>query len=87
MKNYVVTKIEQAEPMDEVTFKKLYRGDVERASQGAPGYHAKYPDGYNSWYPKDTFEACSREITDREMALLMLAPVNESQRIPDVDEF
>ena len=28
---------------------------------GAPGYAVKYPDGYVSWSPKETFEKAYRE--------------------------
>lgn len=29
----------------------------EQDKDGRPGYAVKYPDGYTSWSPKDTFEA------------------------------
>ena len=29
----------------------------EQDKDGKPGYAVKYPDGYTSWSPKDTFEA------------------------------
>lgn len=29
----------------------------EEERDGKPGYAVKYPDGYTSWSPKDTFEA------------------------------
>lgn len=33
-----------------------YKGDDHRM-QGKPGYGIKYPDGYQSWCPKEVFEA------------------------------
>lgn len=36
---------------------------------GVDGYAVKYPDGYTSWSPKGTFEACYREITREELGL------------------
>ncbi|MFJ1257866.1 Gp49 family protein [Cupriavidus sp. CuC1] len=29
----------------------------EQEKEGKPGYAVKYPDGYTSWSPKETFEA------------------------------
>lgn len=37
---------------------------------GRDGYTVVYPDGYRSWSPKETFEACYREVTDDEVALV-----------------
>lgn len=33
----------------------------EQEKDGAPGYAVKYPDGYTSWSPKETFEAAYLE--------------------------
>ena len=41
MKNYIGVKIVKAEPKEK---------------NGVPGYAVKYPDGYVSWSPKETFE-------------------------------
>jgi hypothetical protein len=37
---------------------------------GSDGYTVIYPDGYESWSPKATFEIAYREITDAEKALV-----------------
>ena len=36
---------------------------------GKQGYHVTYPDGYESWSPKDVFEIAYREVTDAEREL------------------
>ena len=78
MKNYIVTKIEKAEPMGEYEAheKGLVRGTAVRGPD-REGYRVVYEDGYESWSPKDTFEACSREISDGEMRLIW--PVVEAE--------
>ena len=47
MKNYIGVKIVKAEPKDK---------------NGVAGYAIKYPDGYESWSPKDTFEKAYRVL-------------------------
>ena len=47
MKNYIGVKIVKAEPMEK---------------DSNPGYRIKYPDGYVSWSPKETFEKAYREL-------------------------
>lgn len=47
MKNYIGIKIVKAEPQER---------------NGLPGYRIKYPDGYVSWSPKETFENAYREL-------------------------
>lgn len=47
MKNYIGVKIVKAEPM---------------AKDGKPGYKVVYPDGYESWSPKDAFEEAYRTL-------------------------
>lgn len=56
-KAYVGTKIIRA-----------YRND--RGDGASPGYTVIYPDGYVSWSPRDTFEACYREVSTAEKALV-----------------
>ena len=36
---------------------------------GKPGYAVIYPDGYESWSPKETFENAYRLVTDGEKEL------------------
>lgn len=47
MRNYIGVKIVKAEPQEK---------------DGALGYQVKYPDGYVSWSPKETFENAYREL-------------------------
>ena len=49
MKTYIGTKIIQAEPKE---------------SGGQHGYRVIYADGYESWSPKDVFEAAYVEMRD-----------------------
>jgi hypothetical protein len=48
---------------------KIIRAFAQPHEDGRPGYAVIYPDGYESWSPKDTFEACYREITASEKEL------------------
>ena len=47
MQNYIGVKIVKAEPQE---------------NEGQPGYKVKYPDGYVSWSPKETFEKSYRKL-------------------------
>ena len=49
MKKYIGTKIIEAEPMS--------RSHGDKAEDG---YKVRYPDGYESWSPKDVFEEAYR---------------------------
>lgn len=49
MRQYIGTKIIEAEPMS--------RGQGGKAEDG---YKVRYPDGYESWSPKDVFEEAYR---------------------------
>ena len=53
--SYVTTKIVAAWPEER---------------EGKEGYAVRYPDGYMSWCPKDTFERTSRPINDDERVLV-----------------
>jgi len=53
-KLYIGTKLIKAHPFDQ---------------EGKPGYKVFYPDGYESWSPKDVFENAYREVTDSEREL------------------
>lgn len=49
METYIGTKIVEAEPCG--AWK-----DMGNHKVGDPGYKVRYPDGYESWSPKDVFE-------------------------------
>ena len=56
MKSYIATKTVQATPR----FNSL----------GNEGYLVIYGNGYESWLPKESFERCYREITEKEKSLV-----------------
>lgn len=58
MKTYIGTKIIQAEPAEK---------------DGKDGYKVVYPDGYESWSPKDVFEEAYREVTGMSFGLAIEA--------------
>lgn len=47
MQNYIGAKIVKAEPQEK---------------NGSAGYRIKYPDGFESWSPKEVFEKAYREL-------------------------
>jgi len=50
---------------------KIIKAYPEANGDGVPGYHVTYPDGYESWSPKNVFDNAYREITDSEEILLL----------------
>ena len=54
---YIGTKIVRATSMDEVTFLAKSSKRPFPVDSNRPGYVVAYSDGYESWLPKDTFEA------------------------------
>lgn len=64
MKNYIVTKLVQADPAYRVDGR-VYpiSGECPRCMNREEGYKVRYPDGYESWSPKDVFEKTYLEIT------------------------
>lgn len=84
MKQYIGTKIIQAEPANRFWFEngeKMVVPDsedtpnrVREATAGEKGYKVVYPpDGYESWSPKDVFEATYRETTGMSFGLAIEA--------------
>ena len=53
MQKYIGTKIIEAEPCKAWKDTKLHKA-------GEEGYKVRYPDGYESWSPKDVFEEAYR---------------------------
>ena len=58
MEKYIGTKLIEAEPM--VKIDTLY-GNGHNYGASLEGYKVKYPDGYESWSPKDVFEEAYRK--------------------------
>ena len=69
-KSYIGCKIIEAEPMDECTFLKEFRGQNIAHRETRPGYVVTYPDGYVSWSPKEVFEEAYRLISKKEKVLI-----------------
>ena len=61
MKKYIGTKVIMAKPMSRGEYNK-YRGWTipENENPEDEGYFVKYPDGYESWSPKEVFEKAYR---------------------------
>lgn len=55
MEVYIGVKIIEAEP---------------QAKEGKEGYRVIYPDGYESWSPKATFEHAYRVVSIQELDVL-----------------
>jgi hypothetical protein len=51
MQNYIGVKIVKAEPQEK---------------NGSAGYRIKYPDGFESWSPKEVFEKAYRKLDCEE---------------------
>ena len=64
MKTYIGTKIIQAEPAFRIDGE-IYpeSGPVPRSMNREEGYRVHYPDGYESWSPKDVFEQAYLPLT------------------------
>lgn len=62
MERYIGTKIIEAEPMSRA------HGD-----KSEDGYKVRYPDGYESWSPKDVFEEAYRKASGVNFGLALEA--------------
>ena len=66
MSKYIGTKIVMAEPCEAQKGYGSYK-------VGDPGYKVIYPDGYESWSPKDVFEEAYRPIQGMNFGLAVEA--------------
>jgi hypothetical protein len=67
VKKYIGTKLIQAEPAYRIDGKiYLKSGPVPRVMNRENGYKVVYQDGYESWSPKDVFEAAYLPVTGNE---------------------
>ena len=75
MKQYIGTKIINAEPAYRVDGKVFVKSQpVPCGYKVEDGYKVVYsPDGYESWSPKDVFEAAYRETTGMSFGLAIEA--------------
>ena len=62
MKNYIGIKLLQAEPMTDNTFRALKNKPL--VAEDSEGYLVQYSDSYESWSPKDVFEAAYLPMVD-----------------------
>lgn len=71
MKSYIGTKIINAKPMTRGDYNQ-YRGweIPEDENPNDDGYLVIYSDTYESWSPKDVFEAAYREVSNEEFKLM-----------------
>lgn len=67
MKQYIGTKIVQAEPQTSLA------AGFGAAGPGKDGYRVIYPDGFVSWSPKDTFEEAYRPADGMSFGLAIEA--------------
>jgi len=52
--------------MDEHAFLRDVKGQSVLDQENQHGYKVIYPDGYESWSPKEVFEVAYREVTNSE---------------------
>lgn len=66
MKTYIGTKLIKAEPMNRGKFNSTKRVFIPTndANYNDAGYKVVYPDGYESWSPKDVFEKAYHDASD-----------------------
>ena len=74
MKKYIGTKVVEAEPAYR-SGGKVYpkSGSYPRSMDLKDGYRVRYPDGYESWSPKDTFEEAYRPADGLNFGLALEA--------------
>ena len=74
MKQYIGTKIIKAEPAYRVDGKVFVKANIVPCGYKIEdGYKVVYPDGYESWSPKDVFEASYRETSGMSFGLAIEA--------------
>lgn len=83
MKTYIGTKIIQAEPALRIDGK-VYSPDeiLHEDTDVEVGYRVRYPDGYESWSPRDVFEAAYMPVLNNPQ-LKTNAPSVSQQMVDD----
>ena len=83
MKTYIGTKIIQAEPAIRIDGK-VYSPDeiLPEDTDVEVGYRVRYPDGYESWSPRDVFEAAYMPVLNNPQ-LKTDAPSVSQQMVDD----
>lgn len=72
MQTYIGTKIIKARPATRDEVEELLKRSIGGKEEGA-GYLVEYPDGYQSWSPKDVFEAAYRPMAGLTFGLAIEA--------------
>lgn len=68
---YIGCKLIKAKPMSKFEWLELNGTDTTNLDQpNLEGYLVIYPDGYQSWSPKEVFETAYRLVTDSEIDLI-----------------
>ena len=70
MKTYIGTKILLAECLTEKEFFDRSGTPYDKRTYDRSGYLIVYPDGYESWSPKEVFEAAYRLVSDDEKTIV-----------------
>ena len=72
MPAYIGTKIVRAKSMTQHGFADRKGRDQPEGGRGVDhhGYLVVYPDGYESWSPKDVFEEAYRLVSDDERRMV-----------------
>jgi len=75
MQKYIGVKIIEAEPMTKERFEayKTKTDVMDARAMGTAGYKVVYPDGYESWSPKDVFEEAYRPTDGMTFGLALEA--------------
>ena len=71
MKAYIGTKILRARPLALGAYN-AHRGWAipDNEDPAREGYLVVYPDGYQSWSPKEVFEGSYREVSEEERSVV-----------------
>jgi len=68
---YIGCKVIKAKFMNENEFlNKIKNLNIPDNKKDRKGYLIEYPDGYQSWSPKEVFENAYRSITIKEIQLI-----------------
>lgn len=81
MKTYIGIKQIDAKPMNRGDYN-IYRGWQIPADENPAdeGYLVKYPDGYESWSPKEVFEGAYREKETNPLAVTALEMISREYK-------
>lgn len=60
MDRYIEVKLIEAKPMNLIDAEEKLQRKIKYGNE--PGFLVKYPDGYESWSPKDVFDEAYRKI-------------------------